>query len=108
MSASRSLAELAPDIQEEIKLLAIRVTQGFPAFRSLRAVLTEKEWQEILPDSAATSRPRSLERMSHPRKPGDENRPQPETNRLARPTGQRRKAALSRNCVGRSTMQSKP
>lgn len=50
MSASRSLVELAPDIQEEIKVLAMRVTQGMPAFRSLRAVLTEKEWQEILPE----------------------------------------------------------
>jgi hypothetical protein len=47
MSAARNLDELSPEVQEEIKLLAVRVTQGFPAFRSLKAILTDREWRQI-------------------------------------------------------------
>ena len=28
----------------------MQVTEGLPAFRSLRAVLTEKEWQQVEPE----------------------------------------------------------
>ena len=47
MSAAQSLDELSPEVQKEIRLLAMRVTQGFPAFHSLKAVLTDREWRQI-------------------------------------------------------------
>jgi hypothetical protein len=47
MSAARNLNDLSPDVRTEIELLALRVTQGFPAFRSLKSVLTEGEWRQI-------------------------------------------------------------
>jgi hypothetical protein len=50
MLASRNLNELDLDVQEEIKLLAVRVTLGLPAFRSLKTVLNVAEWQQIVPE----------------------------------------------------------
>jgi hypothetical protein len=47
MSAARNLDDLPPDVRKEIELLAMQVTQGFPAFRSLKSVLTEDEWRQI-------------------------------------------------------------
>lgn len=47
MPAARNLNDLSPDVQEEIKLLAVRVTQGVPAYRSLKRVLTDGEWRQI-------------------------------------------------------------
>lgn len=50
MSSVPNLDGLSPDVREEIECLAMRVTQGIPAYRSLRAVLTEAEWAEIEPE----------------------------------------------------------
>ena len=50
MPATRNLDELSTEVQEEIKSLAVRVTQGFPAFRSLKAILTDREWRQIESD----------------------------------------------------------
>jgi len=47
VSAAWNLDDLSPTVREEIELLAVRVTQGFPAFRSLKAVLTDREWRQI-------------------------------------------------------------
>ena len=47
MPTARNLDELSPDVREEIRLLAVRVTQGLPAYQSLKSVLTDGEWRQI-------------------------------------------------------------
>ena len=47
MPAGRSLAELCPDVAEELREIALRVTQGLQAFRALRNILTDREWRQI-------------------------------------------------------------
>ena len=49
MSESQSPASwgFPKDVVEKLQETALRVTQGVPAFRSSKAILTEEEWRQV-------------------------------------------------------------
>lgn len=49
MSESQSPASwgFPKDVVEKLQETALRVTQGVPAFRALKAILTEEEWRQV-------------------------------------------------------------
>ena len=47
MSPSHSFTDLRPEVVDELKEIALQLTQGLPAFRALQSILTDREWREI-------------------------------------------------------------
>lgn len=47
MSGARGTSKLPAEIIAELREIGLRVTQGVPAFRALRAILTEEEWRRV-------------------------------------------------------------
>jgi len=47
MLSDRTLADLCPEVVDELKEIALQVTQSLPAFRALKNILTDREWRQI-------------------------------------------------------------
>ena len=50
MSSGANQLSLPEDIVEELQAIGLRVTQGVPAFRALKTVLTADEWRRAEAD----------------------------------------------------------